>query len=167
MEPTPFRAQLRRIALGYAAVFAVVACLLFRDRLWELNNPVDASGGMHAGGDLILYLFFAFLFMIPTVFLIKGTARFEAFYTAYSKLLLGLSLTSPVYVAAFYLGENRVGPGLMSFSFYRLFGTPFILVGMAISRLVARFDRAKRFASYALLIEVLTLGTGITLLFLH
>jgi hypothetical protein len=35
---------------------------------------------------------------------------------------------------------------------------------MGISRLVARFDRAKRFASYALLIEVLTLGIAVALL---
>jgi uncharacterized membrane protein len=42
----------------------------------------------------------------------------------------------------------------------------FILVGMGISRLVARFDRAKRFTAYAILIEVLTLGI-IVALFIH
>jgi formate-dependent nitrite reductase membrane component NrfD len=41
---------------------------------------------------------------------------------------------------------------------------PFILVGMGVSRLVARFDRAKRFASYALLIEGLTLVIAVALL---
>jgi hypothetical protein len=46
----------------------------------------------------------------------------------------------------------------MNLCLYRLMWLPFILVGMGISRLVARFDRAKRFASYALLIEGLTLA---------
>jgi hypothetical protein len=39
----------------------------------------------------------------------------------------------------------------------RLFGSPIIIVGLIVSRLLARFDRAKRLTSYALLIEVLTL----------
>jgi hypothetical protein len=34
---------------------------------------------------------------------------------------------------------------------------------MGISRLVARFDRAKRFASYAILIEGLTLAIAVAL----
>jgi hypothetical protein len=41
--------------------------------------------------------------------------------------------------------------------------SPFILVGIGISRLVARFDRAKKLASYALLIEGLTLGIAVVL----
>jgi hypothetical protein len=43
-------------------------------------------------------------------------------------------------------------------------GSPFILVGIVVSRLVARFDRAKKMVSYALLIEGLTLGVAIALL---
>ncbi len=64
---------------------------------------------MWAGGDLLLYIFIACLFMVPTAFLIWVTAKFEAFYTAYSKFLLGLSLSAPVCLSVFFLGENRVG----------------------------------------------------------
>ena len=152
------------IALGYAAVFAVAATLLYGRHLQELKYPAEASGGMWAAGDLLLQIFIGCLFMIPTVFLIWAAARFEASYTAYSKFLLGLSLSSPVALSVLFLGESHVGQSLINLSLYRLFVSPFILVGMGISRLVARFDRAKRFASYALLIEVLTLGICVALL---
>ena len=119
---------------------------------------------MWAGGDAFLYIFIAGLFMVPTVFLIWVTARFEAFYTAYSKFLLGLSLSAPICLGVLFLGENHVGQSLFTLCLYRLIWLPFILVGMGISRLVARFDRAKRFASYALLIEGLTLVIAVALL---
>ena len=90
-------------------------------------------------------------------------ARFEAFYTTYSQLLLGLSLSAPVCLSVLFLGENRVGESLMNLCLYRLMWLPFILVGMGISRMVARFDRAKKLASYALLIEGLTLGIAVVL----
>jgi hypothetical protein len=155
--------QLGLVALAYAAVLVVAAALLYGRHLQELRYPAEASGGMWAGGDAFLYIFIACLFMVPTIFLIWVTARFEAFYTAYSKFLLGLSLSAPVCLGVLYLGENHVGQSLFTLCLYRLIWLPFILVGMGISRLVARFDRAKRFASYALLIEGLTLVIAVAL----
>ena len=119
---------------------------------------------MWAAGDLMLYIFIICLFMVPTAFLIWVTAKFEAFYTAYCKFLLGFSLSAPVCLSVFLLGENHVGQSLIDLCLYRLICSPFILVGMGVSRLVARFDRAKRFASWALLIEALTLGIAVALL---
>jgi len=150
--------------VGYVAVLVVAAALLYMRHLQELQYPAEASGGMWAAGDALLYVFIACLFMVPTVFLIWVTAKFEAFYTAYSKFLLGLSLSAPVCLSVFLLGENRVGERLINLSLYRLMWLPFILVGMGISRLVARFDRAKKFASYALLVEGLTLAIAVALL---
>jgi hypothetical protein len=139
----------------------VAATLLYGRHLQELKYPDEAFGGMWAAGDAILYIFVACLFMVPTVFLICFTARFEAFCTAYSKFLWGLSLTAPVCLSVLFLGENRVGQSLINFCLYRLMWLPFILVGMGISRLMARFDRAKRITSYALLIEALTVVIAI------
>jgi len=156
--------QLGLVALAYAAVLVFAAILLFGRHLQELRYPADASGGMWAAGDAFLYIFIAGLFMIPTVFLIWITARYEAFYTAYSKFLLGFSLSAPVCLGVLYLGENHVGESIVNLCFCRLISMPFILGGMGISRLVARFDRAKRFASYALLIEGLTLVIAVALL---
>jgi hypothetical protein len=158
------QAQLWLVALGYVAVFVAGATLLYGRYLQELYYPVEASGGMWAAGDLMLGIFIACLFLIPTVFLILVIARFEAFYAAYSRFLLGLSLSAPVCLSVFMLGENQVAQSLGSFCLCRLLGSPFILVGIGISRLAARFDRAKRLVSYALLIEGLTMGVAVALL---
>jgi hypothetical protein len=158
-----WRGQLGLVALGYAAVSAFAAILLYGRHLQELQNPADASGGMWAAGDAFLYIFVACLFMVPTALLIWITAKFEAFYTAYSKFLLGLSLSAPVCLSVLFLGGNHVRESLLSLCMYRLMGLPFVLVGIGISRLAARFDRAKRFVSYALLIEGLTLVVAVAL----
>lgn len=164
MKAISWRVQLGAVAMGYAAVLVVAAAMLYVRHLQELQYPAEASGGMWAFGDAFLYVFIACLFMVPTVFLIWVTAKFEAFYTAYSKFLLGFSLSAPVCLSVFLLGENRVGASLLNLCLYRLMWLPFILVGMGISRLVARFDRAKKFASYALLVEGLTLVIAVALL---
>lgn len=58
------RAQLRLVAFGYAAVFAVAAMLLYCRHLQELKYPLEASGGMWAAGDAFLYVFIACIFMM-------------------------------------------------------------------------------------------------------
>ena len=163
MKSISLRTQLGLVALGYAAVLVVAATLLYGRHLQELKYPAEASGGMWAAGDALLYIFIACLFMVPTVFLIWVTARFEAFYTAYSKFLLGLSLSAPVCLSVLFLGENHVRQSLITLCLYRLMWLPFILVGIGVSRLVARFDRAKRLISYAFLIEGLTLAIAVAL----
>ena len=160
------QAQLWLVALGYAAVFAVGAIILYGRYLQELMYPAEASGGMWAAGDALLLIFIVCLFMIPTVFLIWVIARFESVYAAYSQFLLGLSLSAPVCLSVFLLGESQVVQSLGSLCLYRLLGSPFILVGMGISRLVARVDRAKRLVSYTLLIEGLTIVAALAL-FIH
>jgi len=99
VKPISWRVQLWFIALGYAAVVAVAAGLLYERHLQELNPPADveAYGGMYAGGDALLEIFIACLFMVPTVFLVWGTARFDAFYTTFVQAL----------VVAFYSCGNR------------------------------------------------------------
>jgi ABC-type maltose transport system permease subunit len=45
----------------------------------------------------------------------------------------------------------------------RLFASPIVITGLAVSRLLARFGRAKRLTSYALLVEVGTIALLVTL----
>jgi hypothetical protein len=149
--------QFGLVAMAYAAVLVVAAALLFERHLWELQNPVDASGGMAAAGDSMLHLFIGCLFLIPTAVLIRVIAKSEALYTAYSRFLFGLSLSAPVCLIVVFFGENYVAQSLSWFCFFRILESPIVLVGMGISRFAARFDRAKRLTSYALLIEGLTL----------
>jgi hypothetical protein len=160
-----WRAQLGFIALGYAAVLVVAAVLLYSRHLQELRDPADvvASGGMYAGGDALMEIFIACLFMIPTVFLVCVIARFEAFYEAYSQLLLGLSLSAPICLSVLALGEHYFAQSVSILCLFRLFWSPFILLGIGVSRLAARFYRAKRLVSYALLIEGLTLAIAVAL----
>jgi hypothetical protein len=163
MQSTTRRLQIRSIASGYAAVLVVAATLLYGRHLQELKYPAEASGGMWAAGDALLYIFIACLFMVPTVFLIWVTARFEAFYTPYSKFLLGLSLSAPACLSVLFLGENHAGQSLITLCLYRLIWSPYMLVAMGMSRLATRFDRAKRLLSYSLFIEGLTLAIAVAL----
>jgi hypothetical protein len=150
--------QFGLVAVGYAAILVVSAALLYRRHLAEMQDPVGFSGGMAAAGDSMLHLFIGCLFLIPTAFLIRIIAKFEVLYTAYSRFLFGLSLSAPVCLSVTLFGDNYVPQSFGWFCFFRILESPIILVGMGISRSAARFDRAKRFASYALLIEGLTLG---------
>jgi hypothetical protein len=156
--------QLGLVALGYATVLVVAAALLFGRHLQELRYPAEASGGMWAAGDAMLWIFIVCLFGVPSVFLVWVIARFESFYKTYSQLLLGLSLSAPVCLSALALGNSYLAQSFTNLCLYRLIWSPFILFGIGVSRLVARFDRAKRLVSYALLIEGLTLAIAVGLL---
>jgi hypothetical protein len=57
-----------------------------------------------------------------------------------------------------FFGEKYVAQSLSWFCWFRVLESPIILVGIGISRFAARFDRAKRLVSYALLVEGLALG---------
>jgi hypothetical protein len=125
-----------------------------------------AAGGMSAFGDLLLGIFIACLFMIPTVFLVWVMAKYESVFTTYSQLLLGLSLSAPVCLSLFVFGKNHVSENLLFVCLCRLVGSPFVFAGIGVSRFLARFAQPKRLTSYALLIEGLTLGIAIALLLL-
>jgi hypothetical protein len=159
-----WRAQLGLVALGYAVVLVVAATLLYGRHLQELKYPADASGGMWAAGDAFLWIFIVCLFMVPTAFLVWVIAKSESIYKTYSQLLLALSLSAPVSLALFTLGQNYLAQSVGGLCLIRLVWSPFILLGIGVSRLVARFDRAKKLVSYALLVEGLTLATAVVLL---
>ena len=166
MKPISVRTQLWYIAFGYAAVVMIAAGLLISRYIMERIHAADvsAAGGMYGFGDLILYIFVICLFMIPTFFLVRVMAGFEGLYTAYSQLLVGISLSAPVCLSVLHFGKNHVSENLASLCLVRLVCAPFIVVGIGVSRIVARFDRAKKLTVYALLIEGLTMVAGIALL---
>ena len=146
------------VGAGYAIVFVVAVAWLYQRHLVELQDPVAASGGMAAAGDTMLYLIIGFLFLIPSVFLIRIIAKTEEVYTAFSKFLFGLSLSAPVCMTVVLLGDNNHVPQSLGWICgWRMLESPIVLLGMGISRVAARFDPAKRFISYALLVEGLTL----------
>ena len=167
MEASPSRLQLRLVAASYALVVAVSALLIFNRYLQYVRNPQDvaASSGMYAGGDLLLEIFICFLFLVPTAALVFVIRKSESAYTAYAKVLLGLSLTAPMSVGLLIipvLNQWYWGDAII----FRLFAIPIVIVVLILSRWLTRFARARRLISYALLIEGLTSVIIVAALFL-
>jgi len=160
-----WRTQLRFAGLGYASVFAIAAVIILGRYLQEHFHHAEmaGAGGMSAFGDLLLGIFILCLFMIPTVFLVWVMAKHESIYTTYSQLLVGLSLSAPVCLSLFVFGKNHVAESVSIVCLCRLVASPFVLVGIVVSRLMARFDRAKKLTMYALIIEGLTLVVAVAL----
>jgi hypothetical protein len=160
MKSIPMRVQLGLVAAGYAVVLVVATMLVYARHMLYVNHPADAAaaGGMYAGGDLILEIMIACMFLVPTFFLVLVIRNSENLYTGYAKILVGLSLTAPISLGLVSIPAIGQSPMLLGFiCMDRLFASPIVIVGLAVSRLLARFDRAKRLTLYALLIEVLTL----------
>jgi hypothetical protein len=160
MKPIPLRAQLILVAASYAAVLAIATALVCARYIHYVSHPQDvaAAGGMYAGGDLILEIFICCMLLAPTFLLALVIRKSENFYTRYSKILLGLSLTAPICLGVLSIPAVNQGTMVLGeICLDRLFASPFVIVGLGFSRLLARFDRAKHLTFYALLIEVLTL----------
>ena len=169
MKPIPWRVQLGAVAVGYVAVLLVAAVLVYVRHMQYVNHPADvmASGGMYAAGDLMLEFFIGGLFLIPTFLLVLVIRKSETPYTRYSQTLLGLSLTAPICLGVLLIPAVSQGNSFLGwFCMDRLFASPFVVVGLAVSRFLARFSRAKRLASYALLLEVGTVALLVALIML-
>ena len=160
MKPISLRLQLGLVAAGYALVLAIATVLVYVRHMQYVNHPEDvaAAGGMYGGGDLILEIFVGCMLLVPTILLAIIIRESENLYTRYSKILLGLSLTAPICLGVFSIPAVNQGTMILGeICLDRLFGSPIVVVGLLVSRLLAQFDRAKRLTLYALLIEVLTL----------
>ena len=169
VNPIPWRTQLTLVAAGYAAVVAVSAFLIF-DRIRQYAThaaDVAASGGMWAGGDLILEIFICFLLLVPTIALMLVIAKSESASTTFAKVLLGFSLTAPLSVASMFIPAlNKSFTVFGAACDFRLFAMPMVVIFLIFSRWWARFARVRRLISYALLIEVLTCAFMVAMLFL-
>jgi hypothetical protein len=167
MKALSLRAQLGWVAAAYTAVLAASTFLVVWRYLQYRWHPQDANqyGGMWAGGDMILGVFIFCLFLVPTFFLVLVARKSEPLYVGYAKVLFFLSLTAPVSVGLLAIPLISQSSSLLGWvCMWRLLASPFVLAGMAGSRLLARFPRAKRWSSYAALIEAATLGAMIVLL---
>lgn len=160
MKSIAFPMQLRLVAGGYGLVLATAAALVYGRHLLYVNHAAEAAsaGGMYGAGDVMLEFFIGCMLLVPTVFLVLVIRNSETLYTRYSKVLIGLSLTAPISAALLSLPAIAQSDMLLgSICMDRLFASPVVMVGLLLSRLLARFDRPKRLTLYALAIEVLTL----------
>lgn len=160
MKSIPLPVQLRLVAAGYALVLATAAMLVYGRHLLYVNHAAEAAaaGGMYAAGDTMLEFFIGCMLLVPTVFLVLVIRNSEELFTLYSKVLIGLSLTAPISAGLLSIPAIGQSPMLLGWiCMDRLFASPVMIIGFALSRLLAPFDRAKRLTLYALAIEVLTL----------
>lgn len=169
MKSIPLRTQLGLVAGGYAVVLATAAFLVYMRHLLYVNHPDDvaAAGGMYAAGDWMLEIFIGCMLLVPTFALVLVIRKSESLYVGYSRVLLGLSLTAPLCLGVFSIPAVNQGTMLLGWiCLDRLLCSPIVIVGLVVSRLLARFGRAKRLTLYALLIEVSTLAlTAVLFLF--
>ena len=161
--------QLALVALGYLLVLGIATILIVLRYLQYVEHPADvaAYGGMYAGGDLMLELFIGGMLLVVSFFLVLVIFRSESAYTIYSKVLVAISATAPVALGL--MGVPAVGQGNSVLGYaclFRVFASPMILVGLGMSRLFARFPRAKQFTNYALIIETSTWMLMAVMLFL-
>lgn len=167
MDEIPRRVQLGFVAACYAAVLAFAAVMITGRHIAALRNPADFNGGMAAAGDWMLELFIGVLLLIPTFFLAFVIRNEDAAYTAFAKVLFGLSLTAPISLGLMLVPAISQSETILGFfCLYRLSDTPIVLTGLGVSRLLARSKAAKRLISCALLIEAITVALMIALLFL-
>lgn len=167
MGPISLRAKLTWVAAGYAAVVAASAFLIFWRYLQYRWHPDDANqySGMWAGGDMMLGAFIFCLFLVPTFFLVLVARESESLNIGYAKVLVGVSLTAPLSIGLMAIPWLREGNSLLGWAcFWRVLGSPFFLIGIAGSRLLARFPRAKRLNSYAVMIEGGTIAAMVVFL---
>lgn len=165
----PWKIQLGLVTCAYAGVLAISAVLIVW-RYWQyVNHPADvaASGGMWAGGDLMLELFICGMLLAVTFVLVLVIYKHEEAYANYSRIMLALSASAPVSAVLMAIPSIGQGNSLVGWAcMFRVFASPMVLVGFVISRLFARFPRSKRMTNHALLIEGLTLAFMILMLFL-
>jgi hypothetical protein len=166
MKSIPFRTQLRLVAASYAVVLATAALLVYARHLLYVNQPEDvaAAGGMYAAGDWMLELFIGCMLLVPTFVLVLVIRKSENLYTGYSRVLLGLSLTAPICLGLLTIPAVSQGTMLLGWiCMDRLLCSPVVILGLVVSRLLARFDKARRLTLYATLIEILTLALAVAL----
>lgn len=164
----PFKVQLCLVALGYMAVFGIAAILIVWRYMQYAERPADMtpSGGMWAGGDLILELLICGMLLVVTFFLVLVIYKSESAYNLYAKLMLALSITAPVSVGLIAIPAVGEGSSLLGYGcLFRLFASPVVLVALGMNRMFARFPKAKRITKYALLIEALTFVFMVLMLF--
>jgi hypothetical protein len=159
MKAIPIRTQLGLVAASYTAVLVTAGVLIYERHLQYVKNPQDlASSGMDAGGDLILQAFIGCMVLVPTLILVIVLRKSEELYTRYAKVLLGVSASAPISLGLFMIPAVNQGASMLGeICVDRMLASPLVLAGLVFSRLLARFDQAKRLTTYGLLVEGLTL----------
>jgi hypothetical protein len=124
--------------------------------VWPRYNGPDASGGMQAFGDFLLFAgLFGLFSLVATVAALLLLCPSEKFWTGFSTMSLAVAATGPL--AAIMMGRPWVSPWAVLvwgfFGLMRLLGTPLLALGFLICTFLASIKRARIFLFVAALME--------------
>ena len=155
------------IAAGYAAVCLVATILLYNQHVQHVRElHEEISSGIpqfHPQNNWLLGILIGGMFLLPTFPLVWVIRESETAYTTYARVLLVLSITEPACVLLIILMVISALPSdfIVNLCLYRFLASPAVIVGLLVSRFVARFSRAKRLILYALCIEAAVFVAGV------
>jgi hypothetical protein len=130
--------RLSRIGLvvgGYVAAFSVASVLVYIRQLRTSGPDAQASAGMYAGGDFMLFVMaFTILALIPTGFGLYFLRPYEKFWMALSVAALAVAITGPVgaFLSALTINSPmRQSPLVIAgeLGFLRAMGAPLLVLG--------------------------------------
>jgi len=155
MQAISRQAQLRLIGEGYGLLVAAVVGALYQRHVDKVRDPFGlAVSNTYADAAAWVTIFLCLMFLVPTYFLLRTMAQSDAFFAVYSRILLALSVTAPV---CFAMSLHTDSLTLGDLCVERLDFSPFVLVLLAMSRVMGRHRRGKRLITWAFAIELLTL----------
>jgi hypothetical protein len=139
--------KLGMVLAGYAvALLVTFAICTVLALVRHADSPRDASGGMQAFGDMLLFLgLFGFLALFPTTLALYFLRPFEKFWNVFSAASLALAATGPV--AALMMGRAQKSPelGLLMglFGLLKVLGAPVLGAGFLICAAFAPIRRPR------------------------
>jgi hypothetical protein len=132
---------------GYAAALLVACGACYLVTLARNHMSQDASGGMQAFGDLLLFIgLFGVLALVPTTLALYFLRASGKFWTVFSIASLALAATGPV--AAIMLATPQKFPSLGLivglFGLLKVLGAPLFGLGFLICAVVAPIRSSRR-----------------------
>ncbi len=165
------------VLAGYAAAFLAAWGATALSAAFTRGPEAQASAGMFAFGDALLFLgVLLLLALVPTVLALRWLRPVPWFWGGLALLALALAASDVVAAAWLELDQMRpydppraadgsiADPGRMRASFHAfswLFTTPFVAVGSALSALFAPAGRSRRGLLAALLVTLAVLAFSI------
>jgi hypothetical protein len=145
------------VLIGYAAAL-VVSCVVFYVYVYVSNRitAVQASGGMQAFGDFLLFVgLFGFLALFPTALALYYLRPFEMFWRVFSIASLVLAVSG--LLAAVMIGRLQQShwPVLGFFGLMRILGAALLGFGFSMCAVIAPTRSSRRFLIAAAGIEFL------------
>jgi len=129
---------------GYVAAPVAAFALVWMRSMLLPADPDEASGGMQAFGDLLLFFGLWFLFsLVPTALALFWLREFPRLWMALAIAALIFAATGPVAAALVQRTDDPLGAAAGLLGLPRVLGAPLLAVGFAVCALIAPTGRAR------------------------